>query len=73
MPKPTTAYLICIFAYDGELLKRRIALNWIDADDFIRAYAEKLGATIVEDSHGCSGKIVGKVVYTYDIINIAVV
>lgn len=73
MPKPTTAFLVCIYDQTSKLIKRRIALNECDGVDFVYTYAENLGATVVEDSHGCSGKIVGDVTHTYDLTNIAVV
>lgn len=73
MPKHATAFLVCIYDHTGKLIKRRIALNECDGVDFVYTHAEKLGATVVEDSHGCSGKIVGDVTHTYDLTNIAVV
>ena len=73
MPNPTTALLVCIYDHTGKLIRRRIALTESNAVDYIYAYAEKLGATIIEGCSGYSGKIVTKTIHTYDITNIAVV
>ena len=75
MPKPTTAYLVCIYGPNGGLRKRRIALNWSDAIDFVEYEAHKLGATVTEDDNGCSGKIARTSTYfgSYDIANIGVI
>jgi hypothetical protein len=73
MHNPTTALLICIYVPTGKLIRRRVALTESNAVDYIYAYAERLGATVIEDCSGYSGKIVSKTIYTYDITNIAVV
>lgn len=75
MPDLTTAYLICIYNSTGGLLKRRIALTRSDAICFVDAHAEKLGATVTEDSNDYSGHIHSDTKHfgTYTIANIAVV
>ncbi len=73
MSNPKTAYLVCIYDHTGKLVKRRIALNWPNAINFIDNYAEMRNAIVYEDSNDCSGKIVGNYTHTYDIANIAVV
>lgn len=75
MLKPGTAYLVCIYDHTGKLIKRRIALNWSDAIDFVDGYAKKLGATAINTNSNCSGVITNNSANfgTYNIANIAVV
>lgn len=73
MPNPSFAYLVCIYDHTGKLIKRRIALSWTNAINFIDNYAEMHNAIINEGDNDCSGSIVGNITHTYDITNIAVV
>lgn len=73
MPNPTTALLVCIYDHTGKLIRRRVALTESNAVDYIYAYAERLGATVIEGCSDYSGSIVGHHAHTYDITNIAVV